>query len=30
MQNKIEYNCDVDAKVVFNGEKWKVISIHKK
>ena len=30
MQNKIEYNCDVDAKVVFNGEKWKVLSIHKK
>jgi hypothetical protein len=30
LQNKIKYNCDVDAKVVFNGEKWKVITINKK
>jgi hypothetical protein len=28
--SKIDGNCDVDAKVVFNGEKWKVITIHKK
>jgi hypothetical protein len=30
IQNKIEYNCDVDAKVVFNGEKWKVYQLIKK
>ena len=28
--SKIDRNCDVHAKVVFNGEKWKVITIHKK
>ena len=29
-QNNIKSNCNVDATVVFTGDKWKVISIHKK
>ena len=28
--SKIDRNCDVDAKVVFNGEKWKVYDLKKK
>jgi tetratricopeptide (TPR) repeat protein len=28
--SKIDGNCDVDAKVVFNGEKWKVYDLKKK
>lgn len=29
-ESKIDRNCDVDAKVVFNGEKWKVYELKKK
>lgn len=28
--SEINRNCDVDAKVVFNGEKWKVYELKKK
>lgn len=28
--SKIDRNCDVEAKVVFNGEKWKVFQLNKK
>ena len=27
---KIDRNCDVDAKVVFSGDKWKVYELKKK
>lgn len=28
--SKIDRNCDVDAKVVFSGDKWKVYGLKKK